>query len=188
MLFRDLPRRAAQRRAGGGRENGRGPGPGGPVQLAFQAVEPAGAALGLCRGRAGEHPAHETAARLCRGAAAGAVAGGRGEAAWDDEAHVAENRALYAEKYRLADEVFAGVAGCHPPEAGFFLWLPVADGEAATVKLWREAGVRVLPGAYLAREVDGQTPGADRIRVAMVAAKDDMRRGLIRLRDCLYAR
>jgi hypothetical protein len=45
-----------------------------------------------------------------------------------------------------------------------------------------------LPGSYLAREVNGHTPGADRIRVAMVAGKDDMRRGLIRLRDCLYAR
>lgn len=108
--------------------------------------------------------------------------------AWGDEAHVAENRALYAEKYAIADEVFARVTGYRPPEAGFFLWLPVADGEAASVKLWRDAGVRVLPGAYLAREVNGQTPGADRIRVAMVAEKDDMRRGLIRLRDCLYAR
>jgi len=107
--------------------------------------------------------------------------------AWSDEAHVTANRALYAEKYAITDEVFAGVPGYTAPEAGFFLWLPVPDGEASTVRLWREAGVRVLPGAYLAREVNGQTPGADRIRVAMVAEKDDMRRGLIRLRDCLYA-
>jgi len=107
--------------------------------------------------------------------------------AWSDEAHVTANRALYAEKYAITDEVFARVPGYTAPEAGFFLWLPVPDGEASTVRLWREAGVRVLPGAYLAREVNGQTPGADRIRVAMVAEKDDMRRGLIRLRDCLYA-
>lgn len=106
--------------------------------------------------------------------------------AWSDEAHVAENRALYAEKYAIADEIFSGLDGYTPPEAGFFLWLPVEDGEAAALKLWREAGVRVLPGAYLAREVNGHTPGADRIRVAMVAQKDDMRRGLMRLRDCLY--
>jgi aspartate/methionine/tyrosine aminotransferase len=108
--------------------------------------------------------------------------------AWSDEDHVTRNRALYTEKYAVADEVFAGLDGYRPPEAGFFLWLPVEDGEAATIKLWREAGVRVLPGAYLARNMNGHTPGADRIRVAMVAQKDDMRRGLIKLRDCLYAR
>ncbi|WP_071674441.1 aminotransferase class I/II-fold pyridoxal phosphate-dependent enzyme [Nioella nitratireducens] len=106
--------------------------------------------------------------------------------AWSDETHVIENRALYAEKYAIADEVFAGLQGYAPPEAGFFLWLPVDDGEAAALKLWREVGVRVLPGAYLARDVKGHTPGADRIRVALVAPKDDMQRGLIRLRDCLY--
>ena len=107
--------------------------------------------------------------------------------AWSDEDHVIANRALYAEKYAIADEVFAGLQGYASPEAGFFLWLPVDDDEAATLKLWREAGVRVLPGSYFAREVNGHTPGADRIRVAMVAEKDDMRRGLIKLRDCLYA-
>ncbi len=84
------------------------------------------------------------------------------------------------------EEVFAGLQGYAPPEAGFFLWLPVDDGEAAALKLWREVGVRVLPGSYLAREVNGHTPGADRIRVAMVAQKEDMVRGLIKLRDCLY--
>ena len=106
--------------------------------------------------------------------------------AWSDEDHVTRNRSLYAEKYEIADDIFSGLQGYMPPEAGFFLWLPVDDGEAATLKLWRESGVRVLPGAYLAREVNGHTPGADRIRVAMVAEKDDMRRGLTRLRDCLY--
>ena len=48
---------------------------------------------------------------------------------WADEAHVVENRALYQEKYTIADEVFAGVQGYMPPEAGFFLWLPVENGE-----------------------------------------------------------
>ncbi len=106
--------------------------------------------------------------------------------AWADEEHVIENRALYAEKFKIADEVFADLQGYHPPEAGFFLWLPVENGEEAALKLWREAGVRVLPGAYLAREVNGHTPGADRIRVAMVAEKEEMRTGLIRLRNCIY--
>ncbi|MFN4101829.1 MAG: aminotransferase class I/II-fold pyridoxal phosphate-dependent enzyme, partial [Pararhodobacter sp.] len=108
-------------------------------------------------------------------------------AVWNDEAHVAESRALYQEKYRIADEVFAGLNAFQPPEAGFFLWLPVADGEAATVKLWQETGLRVLPGAYLSRDVAGQNPGAGYIRVALVATADETRRGLRLLRDCLYA-
>ncbi|MFC6688492.1 aminotransferase class I/II-fold pyridoxal phosphate-dependent enzyme [Jhaorihella thermophila] len=105
---------------------------------------------------------------------------------WADEAHVEENRALYQEKYAIADEVLAGVPGYRGPEAGFFLWLPVEDGERAALKLWRETGVRVLPGAYLAQGAPGENPGETYIRVAMVAPKEDLRRGLIRLRDCLY--
>ena len=76
--------------------------------------------------------------------------------------------------------------GYQGPEAGFFLWLPVTDGEEAAMKLWLETGVRVLPGAYLSRDVNGENPGKQYIRVAMVAPKDDMARGLIRLRDCLF--
>lgn len=108
------------------------------------------------------------------------------ERAWTDEAHVAENRALYQEKYAIADKVFDGVEGYRPPEAGFFLWLPVEDGEAAAMKLWTKTGVRVLPGAYLSRDVNNENPGKGYIRVAMVAPKQEMQRGLIQLRDCLY--
>lgn len=108
------------------------------------------------------------------------------ERAWADEVHVVENLKLYQEKFRIADAVFAGVQGFQNPEGGFFLWLPVEDGEAAAVKLWQQTGVRVLPGAYLSREVGGQNPGKNYIRVALVAPKDEMQRGLIRLRDCLY--
>ena len=108
------------------------------------------------------------------------------EKVWADEAHVDENRALYAEKYALADDLLGDVPGYESPEAGFFLWLPVADGEAAALKLWQETGVRVLPGAYLSREVGGTNPGKGYIRVAMVAPKDEMAQGLIRLRDCLF--
>jgi aspartate/methionine/tyrosine aminotransferase len=110
------------------------------------------------------------------------------EAAWRDEAHVAASRALYAAKYQAADEAFAGIDAYRAPEAGFFLWLPVpgGDGEAAALKLWRAAGVKVLPGAYLARTVGGETPGAGHIRVAMVAPLEEMRDGLARIRACLY--
>ncbi|SHE78059.1 Aspartate/methionine/tyrosine aminotransferase [Ruegeria intermedia] len=106
---------------------------------------------------------------------------------WADETHVQENRALYQEKYAIADQVFAGVQGYMPPEAGFFLWLPVEDGEQAALKLWRETGVRVLPGAYLSQGDPGQNPGKGFIRVALVAPKTQMQRGLITLRDCIYS-
>ena len=109
------------------------------------------------------------------------------ERAWSDDAHVDENRALYQEKYRIADEIFANVQGYQGPEAGFFLWLPVEDGEEAALKLWKETGVRVLPGAYLSKDTDQGNPGKEYIRVAMVAPKDEMQRGLIQIRDCLFA-
>jgi aspartate/methionine/tyrosine aminotransferase len=105
---------------------------------------------------------------------------------WAEEAHVVENRRLYGRKYALADEILGDVPGYRSPEAGFFLWLPVADGEAAALRLWQETGVRVLPGAYLGQEAGGINPGRDYIRVAMVAPEEEMARGLTRLRDCLY--
>ena len=105
---------------------------------------------------------------------------------WGDDEHVAENRSLYQEKYAIADEIFGGVPGYAGPEAGFFLWLPAGNGEEAALKAWTETGVRVLPGAYLGRDVDGVNPAQEFIRVALVAPKEEMQRGLIRLRDCLY--
>jgi N-succinyldiaminopimelate aminotransferase len=108
------------------------------------------------------------------------------EAAWKDEAHVDRSRALYQEKFRIADQIFAGMQGYTAPGGGFFLWLPVDDGEAATVKLWRETGVKVLPGSYLSRDSGGQNPGTGYIRVALVAPIEETQRGLTQLRDCLY--
>lgn len=108
------------------------------------------------------------------------------EAVWADEAHVDASRALYQQKFRDADQVFAGLQGYQAPGGGFFLWLPVEDGEAAALKLWRETGVRVLPGAYLSREVGGDNPGKGYIRVALVAPQEETYRGLTMLRDCIY--
>ncbi|MBD3665683.1 aminotransferase class I/II-fold pyridoxal phosphate-dependent enzyme [Sulfitobacter aestuariivivens] len=108
-------------------------------------------------------------------------------AVWDDETHVQENRAMYLEKYQIADRILGNVPGYQSPEAGFFLWLPVDDDEAAAVKLWRETGVKVLPGGYLAQDVPGEeNPGKTYIRVALVAPKDETARGLELIRDCLY--
>ena len=91
-------------------------------------------------------------------------------AVWNDEEHVVENRALYQEKFAIVDGILGDVPGYVSPEAGFFLWLPVEDGEAAALKLWKETGVRVLPGAYLAQDVEGVNPGKGYIRVAIVAS------------------
>jgi N-succinyldiaminopimelate aminotransferase len=62
----------------------------------------------------------------------------------------------------------------------------VDDGEVAALKLWRETGVRVLPGAYLSRDVGGDNPGRGYIRVALVAPQEETYRGLTMLRDCIY--
>src|SRR5262245_36433545 len=92
--------------------------------------------------------------------------------AYGDEAHVEENRRLYAMKFDLADQILGGRYGYRRPAGGFLLWLDVSahgGDEAVTLRLWREAGVRVIPGSYLARDqADGSNPGAGYIRVAMV--------------------
>jgi len=107
-------------------------------------------------------------------------------AAWRGEAPVETSRALYQDKFKVAGQVFSGLQGFEVPEGGFFLWLPVDDGESAALKLWQQTGVRVLPGAYLSRDVNGDNPGKAYIRVALVAPKEEMQHGLVQLRDCLY--
>src|SRR5205807_4047582 len=93
-------------------------------------------------------------------------------AAYADESHVEANRRLYAQKFDLADQVIGNRYGYRRPAGGFFLWLDVsAQGgdEAVTLRLWRQAGVRVVPGRYLAREqAGGFNPGLGFIRVAIV--------------------
>ncbi len=90
-------------------------------------------------------------------------------ALWRDEAHVEANRALYRAKFDVALAILGGRFGASRPGGGFFLWLDVGDGEAAARRLWREAGLRVLPGAYMARAgADGVNPAQQFIRVALV--------------------
>jgi N-succinyldiaminopimelate aminotransferase len=95
-----------------------------------------------------------------------------GIAAYGDETHVANNRRLYAAKFDLADRIIGTRYGYRRPASGFFLWLDVSQhggDESAALRLWKEAGVRVVPGRYLAREqAGGFNPGAGYIRVAMV--------------------
>lgn len=110
-------------------------------------------------------------------------------AAYGDETHVEENRTLYAAKFDLADQIVGNRYGYERPAGGFFLWLDVSHyggSEAVTKRLWQEAGVRVVPGRYLAREqADGSNPGADYIRVAMVQDKAATAEALHRLVEVL---
>jgi len=94
-------------------------------------------------------------------------------AAWNDEAHVEESRVLYRRKFDLAEEILGDRFGFYRPEGGFFLWLDVGDSEAAALKLWRDAGIRTLPGVYLAStDASGFNPGSGYLRLALVEGLD----------------
>ncbi len=106
-------------------------------------------------------------------------------AAYADEAHVAENRRLYARKFDLADAIIGGRFGYRRPAGGFYLWLDLASAggsEEAALKLWRAAGLRVLPGRYIASDhADGTNPGADHVRIALVQDETTTAEALHRL-------
>ncbi|HXI05093.1 MAG TPA: aminotransferase class I/II-fold pyridoxal phosphate-dependent enzyme [Bradyrhizobium sp.] len=108
-----------------------------------------------------------------------------GVAAYGDEAHVEENRKLYRIKFDLADQILGNRYGYARPAGGFCVWLDVSDrggDEAACVKLYRDAGVRVIPGSYLARlQDDGSNPGAGYIRLALVSDSESTAEALHRL-------
>jgi N-succinyldiaminopimelate aminotransferase len=110
-------------------------------------------------------------------------------AAYGDEAHVEENRRLYRVKFDLADQILGSRYGYKRPEGGFCVWLDVSDlggDEAITVKLYRDAGVRVIPGSYLARlQPDGFNPGAGYIRLALVSDSESTAEALHRLVETL---
>ena len=107
-------------------------------------------------------------------------------ALWRDETHVIENRALYRAKIDAAERLLGGRFGFRRPEGGFFLWLDVGDGEAAATALWREARIRVLPGAYLADDgINGDNPGRPFIRVALVHDLATTERALGRMAQIL---
>lgn len=102
-------------------------------------------------------------------------------AALEDEAHVAASRDLYRQKFDLADRILGTRFGYSRPGGGFFLWLDVSHlragavsgGEAAALKLWRDEGLRTVPGGYLARrDITGTNPCEDFLRVALV--QDDL--------------
>ena len=95
-------------------------------------------------------------------------------AAWQDEDHVAGNRALYRDKFRAVLEILDPVLEVTQPAAGFYLWphTPVDDGEFARALLARQ-NVAVLPGSFLSRTAAGINPGQDHVRMALVAPLED---------------
>ena len=110
-------------------------------------------------------------------------------AAYGDEAHVEDNRKLYRIKFDLADQILGSRYGYRRPAGGFCVWLDVSEhggDEAACVKLYRDAGVRVIPGSYLARQqADGFNPGKGFIRLALVSDSESTAEALHRLVETL---
>ncbi|MEF3075468.1 succinyldiaminopimelate transaminase [Methylobacter sp. Wu1] len=94
--------------------------------------------------------------------------------AWQDEAHVIENRQLYREKFTAVIDILADVCPISKPPAGFYIWLkvPIADTEF-TQRLFAQENVTVLPGSFLSREFDGFNPGQNHVRIALVAPLDE---------------
>jgi len=116
--------------------------------------------------------------RTYHGSAMSPVVQAASIAAWGDEAHVVENRQRYREKFAQATPLLAGVMDVALPDAGFYLWAKVPDALGMTDaefarELLAQYNVTVLPGSYLAREAQGSNPGAQRVRMALVAETEE---------------
>lgn len=99
-------------------------------------------------------------------------------AAWNDETHVLDNRDQYRLKFDAVLEILSPVMNVQKPEASFYLWAGLdekrgMDDEAFTREIFAQEHINVVPGSYLAREVDGVNPGKNRIRMALVATLDE---------------
>ena len=95
-------------------------------------------------------------------------------AAWQDESHVIENRALYRQKFSAVCDILNGVLDFTIPEAGFYLWPQVpGDDQTFARSLLAATHVTVLPGSFLSRETQEINPGAGHVRMALVAPLQD---------------
>lgn len=105
-------------------------------------------------------------------------------AAWADEQHVRENRASYSRKFALAESIMAPCWPITMPDAAFFLWArtPIND-EEFTRRLFEASNVTVLPGSYLSRNTEQGNPGADHVRMALVADEQQCAEALKRIAD-----
>lgn len=114
-------------------------------------------------------------------------------ALWDDAGHLDQLRQRLRDAWDLADAILCDLPGYSRPEAGFFLWLPVSDGEAAALRLWREAGIMTMPGRYLSVAEAEQgcdaaesryrvPPGHGRIRISIAQPPDVLADALEKIR------
>ena len=105
-------------------------------------------------------------------------------AAWRDEQHVQHNRNLYREKFSRVLEILSPVMEVQQPNASFYLWAktPISD-ELFAQRLFAECNVTVLPGSYLSREVNGIVPGANYVRMALVASVEECVEAAERIRN-----
>jgi N-succinyldiaminopimelate aminotransferase len=112
--------------------------------------------------------------RTYQGCAMSPAVSAASTAAWQDEAHVVENRRLYREKFDTALDIIGTSMDVQRPDAAFYLWAhtPLPDPEF-TRRLYESQSVSVLPGSYLARDAHGANPGTDRIRIALVASTEE---------------
>lgn len=90
-------------------------------------------------------------------------------AAWNDEAHVEENRQQYRTKFNLFQSELGQLIPLKKPDAGFYYWLHVDNDEAFAKMLMEKAHIKVLPGRYLSRETEQGNPGENHVRMALVA-------------------
>ena len=110
-------------------------------------------------------------------------------AAWDDDAHAAENRALYREKFARVLPILAPHAEVAAPDAGFYLWPRIgADDETFVRELFATRHVTVLPGSYLARDAGAGNPAAGRVRIPLVAPVDQCVEAAHRIAGLLQGR
>lgn len=111
--------------------------------------------------------------RTYHGSAISPVVSQASVAAWNDEFHVQDNRRLYREKFDAVIPVLSPKLSVQRPEAGFYLWLQTPGSDTDfTRDLYGRTAVTVLPGSFLAREAHGVNPGANRVRIALVASKE----------------
>lgn len=109
--------------------------------------------------------------------------------AWKDEAHVRENRDMYREKFEAVLAILSPVMDVKKPDGSFYLWAKVPMDDAQfTRELFKQQHVTVVPGSYLSREVDSVNPGAERIRMALVAPLAECVEAAQRIKDFLLQR
>lgn len=98
-------------------------------------------------------------------------------AAWNDEAHVIENRTLYSAKFNTVTPMLQNILEVEMPDAAFYLWARIKDKSISdtdfAIKLYRDLNITVLPGSFLAREAHGINPGQNFIRMALVASHNE---------------